>query len=400
MDYDIDDFIKDYKEIYNNQSLDVKYIDVDKNSKSNFMNCLPYMKDFIAYIKREKLNVMIGGSTPIIATRKKNFVPNDIDCYILQIDNKKILEFDEIVKYVAAQHNMKITRVVSTLSLSYVLRDNDTKIYKIQLNIVYYTQWIKIFYSYHSGIVCSGYLILEDAFICYEKRFLYDSNFSFITNTGTTGTIKDAAYKYKLRGFNESLVINHRNNKLFDTSAMIMSEDTYSHFNDIVSNSIYKVLEGDKEHINISYDIDGIKLKSGNPDCFYIWCIECFFDDNFVFLDSSNICYRMKKFINFKIDFNVISNYIEQFNITNCNRSILFDFYCIDYFCNECNEKVMIKFPNCKYLSDTDHYIIIGDYHYMFKYKCPIVNKNLIFKSEFINIDRYNITIMKSSRNV
>lgn len=160
----------------------------------------------------ETLNfsVLIAGSSGIAAVLKKThdfvgFEPKDLDIYVKDITDEKIILIDKAIRNVFPEDKVLIIRRPLTLTWWIYNKYYKFKM-EIQLNVLKIRSWADIFIMYHSDLVSIGYDVGEKKFVTLLFRWEQYINmhpktyFSNINNTDEE-LIIGAAKKYNRRGF-------------------------------------------------------------------------------------------------------------------------------------------------------------------------------------------------------
>jgi hypothetical protein len=182
---------------------------VKLNSKKKALSKLylinPYMRTFVKKIRDAGLDMMIAGSAALSCVwTDAQFMPNDLDVYILDLQSSDIQKFEDVlyqtfdIAYFAVVQN--------PLTTTFYIQVFSGAIYSIQLNMFNIKSWAQIFVVYHSNITCIGYEILTNRFLYMLNRFddvLCDKvqYFSNILNFDDENSLANASLKYASRGF-------------------------------------------------------------------------------------------------------------------------------------------------------------------------------------------------------
>lgn len=369
----------EFKNVYDKNLEDLADMNITPEQKHKFMNFFPFLEKFILLARQKKFDLMIGGSYPLLATRNLNFIPGDIDFYTLNINTSKIYLMDEIINSIAEESSI----IILPLSVTWRILVNK-KYYDIQLGIVNYSTWTKVFFSYHSGIVCSGYLILQDKFVSYQKRFENDLDFNTLTNVSQPDSLYEIWKKYKNRGFNNSIVLTYRNITL----------DMY-----IESSGMY--IEENLGHIIETT----MRFAFGNENTImfagiYVDNIHNFIDEKFYYLDSIYLCGRLCTIMKINLGLSQYRKYMVQFKVNNRYGSYLVDNYVLIKPCPICKKKKTKIFMNNN--DNYCHKLISDKGPFRYGYLCP-GNDSIIWddeRDENIKFEFYNHKKVKSARNI
>lgn len=146
------------------------------------------------------LDVYIGGSTGIWAILGgTNFIPDDIDAYIMNVTLEKLYALEQIIESLCPiKQYLSITYRPLHVNFDYHCENSPT--IKIQVSLVNYTNIAQVFASYHFGIVCVAYSASSNEFVNMRGRFGLISPWNF-TGIDNFGTMSMAIQKYQSRGF-------------------------------------------------------------------------------------------------------------------------------------------------------------------------------------------------------
>lgn len=193
-------FMQDYCALLPNANL-LNYDEALGRMRRN-EQILPFIENLRIY----GMDVLIGGSFGLSCVYKNtDFIPNDFDMYIKEIDKEKLLLFEDII-YKSFLVN-KIVVIRSAITMTWYVQLMDDTIITIQVNILYIRAWSEIFVTYHTDLTCIGYEIMSKKFIYLRGRWeniLVKKNhyFTNILNLDCYGSICNACDKYRSRGFN------------------------------------------------------------------------------------------------------------------------------------------------------------------------------------------------------
>jgi hypothetical protein len=195
-----------------------KLFNNEQNAKLRLFNFTCYDKvihGFKKMLLEHNFDILIGGSSLLSAVMiepNKQFKPNDMDIYIKNITNEKIITVDEhIHKIFNPDDGFNIYIVRRSITMTWWVFKNDVFCIEIQLNLYGINSWSEVFALYHADMVCIGYDIKYDDIITYESRWLtfaesYSHN-SLIFMTDEYGLrnkkhISNIVSKYASRNFN------------------------------------------------------------------------------------------------------------------------------------------------------------------------------------------------------
>lgn len=153
----------------------------------------------------DDLDILIGGSTAMAAVYKyANFIPNDLDLYMLHVSYDKIIKLEQAIKTVYS--DCKIIVIRSIITLTWIIYKGNTKMNQIQLNILKLHSWADIFVTCHSDITCMGYDVLNQCFVFLKGRWdnIVKNKVHYFCNVLSCDTAKSlnrAIEKYNERGF-------------------------------------------------------------------------------------------------------------------------------------------------------------------------------------------------------
>ena len=128
-----------------------------------------YYGKFIQKVQTTNLEIMIGGSSSVSAILQKGFNPNDIDIYIKNLDDEHIKQLDTIIRELFPDCLCLVIR--KPITLTWIIIQNQKIIWKIQLCTMQIYEFIEVFACYHSDIVCIGFEIQKNSFICLFPRW-------------------------------------------------------------------------------------------------------------------------------------------------------------------------------------------------------------------------------------
>jgi len=179
-------------------------------------------KKIINAFYENNIDILIAGSSCLSAVmkeRKYQYMPNDIDIYIKNINYDKIIDIDNILHKIYSDKQIYCVR--RPITMTWWVFDNQTKdiIIEIQLNLLQIKSWTEVFAVYHSDLVCIGYDILNKNFVFHKQRwnnFIMNYNkkiyMTEIFNCDNKQIIYRAAQKYITRNFDIEVIINGTSN--------------------------------------------------------------------------------------------------------------------------------------------------------------------------------------------
>jgi hypothetical protein len=164
------------------------------------------VKKLIENLKIHRLDILIGGSMGLSCVyADANFIPNDLDLYMKNINKQKILLLEKIFYETFLIHTMVVIR--GAITMTWYIQLIDEFILTVQLNLFNIDSWSEVLVTYHTDLTCIGYEILSGKFIYLKDRWenILTSTyhyFSNVLNMDFLGSIHDACVKYQSRGFN------------------------------------------------------------------------------------------------------------------------------------------------------------------------------------------------------
>ena len=151
---------------------------------------------FIA-LRQQRLEVYLSGSSSLWSLTINGFTPQDFDFYIPNIDFNKIVLFESALQSIL-DDGYCITIIDRPLYINFLICKDDILIKKIQLMKINFKSMAEIFVTYHSGLVCSAYVVHNDNYICMPVRF-GKMNFSNYLSLADQRTFESVFQKYKHR---------------------------------------------------------------------------------------------------------------------------------------------------------------------------------------------------------
>ena len=202
----------DKKTICTSSSLFLSQDDAQQRLKT-FHNGI--FNQIINSFRKLPFEILVGGSSGIAAIMKKTesfqgFEPKDMDIYVKNISNDKIIDIDGSIRQVF--RNDKIIVVRRPLTLTWWIYDNfNNYITEIQLNMLHIRSWADVFSQYHSDMVSIGYDIKMNKFIVLAQRwnnFINAYPHSWFVNfkNDQTDILTNTAKKYAGRGFKCTMI--------------------------------------------------------------------------------------------------------------------------------------------------------------------------------------------------
>jgi hypothetical protein len=164
------------------------------------------VKKLIENLKIHQLDILIGGSMGLSCVyADANFIPNDLDLYIKNINKQKMLLIEKIFYETFLIHTMVVIR--NAITMTWYIQLIDEFILTVQLNLFDINSWSEVLVTYHSDLTCIGYEVLSGKFIYLKNRWenILTSKhhyFSNILNMDFSDNIINACVKYRKRGFN------------------------------------------------------------------------------------------------------------------------------------------------------------------------------------------------------
>jgi len=195
-----------------------KIFNDEKNAKLRLFNFTYYdviICEFKKMLSEHNFDMLIGGSSVLSAVMMepgKQFKPNDMDIYIKNITNEKIVVVDKYIQKLFDQDNgFNVYVVRRSITMTWWVFKDGIFCVEIQLNLYDINSWSEIFALYHADMVCIGYDIKCDEIITHDSRWLtfaesYSHN-SLIFMTDEFGLrnkkhISNIVAKYSSRNFN------------------------------------------------------------------------------------------------------------------------------------------------------------------------------------------------------
>ena len=206
--------LDNYLTIYN---FDKLFLITDKNEAINNLYSFKHgiYEIIINNFKKSNIDIFIGGSSVLASITKDDykFEANDMDIYIKNIDNSKIIEIDDVIQKTFCKDNYKIYIVKRPITITWWIFNLDEElIFLIQLNSLLIKSWTEIFTVYHSDLLCIGYEILTNNFVTLNYRWnsikTFDDPIYFtnIFNLDNIDQLLNAVNKYGNRNFKTVLV--------------------------------------------------------------------------------------------------------------------------------------------------------------------------------------------------
>ncbi len=167
----------------------------------------------ISNFEKTDLEILIGGSSSLasVVKDKYKFEPNDIDIYVKNIDNEKIIKMNEIINTIFQNYIIYIVRRPLTITW-WIFDEFENMILLIQVNTLLINSWMDVFLVYHSDILCIGYEIQTKKFITLKYRWDFIKSFDepiFFTNIFNIDNVEqilNASEKYGKRNFKTILI--------------------------------------------------------------------------------------------------------------------------------------------------------------------------------------------------
>ena len=177
----------------------------------------------ISNFEKTDLEILIGGSSSLASVVKDEykFEPNDIDIYVKNIDNEKIIKINEILHTIFYDCIVYIVRRPLTITW-WIFDEFENIILLIQLNILLINSWTDVFLVYHSDLLCIGYEIQTKKFITLKYRLDFIKSFDepiFFTNIFNIDNVEqilNASNKYGKRNF-KTILITEKPKNTFNT---------------------------------------------------------------------------------------------------------------------------------------------------------------------------------------
>jgi hypothetical protein len=242
-----------------------------------------YTEKLCQQIKDKNLECLIAGSSGLACLYSKcNFVPNDIDIYVKNINKEKVVALDNIIRNIIGDKYI-ILLVRNQITLTWLVfneidkNSNGAQVVrcKIQLNLLNIESWSELFSTYHSNIICCGYDILDDSFVClndrWKKLFTNDVHyFTNILNVDNASTLDHAIKKYTNRGFEcDSIHVINKNKidiSVSDSSGMYDCEGEFKNYMDYL-NFVYR----DSYNVRFSYNCEHLYTESITISIMDLW---------------------------------------------------------------------------------------------------------------------------------
>lgn len=180
------------KQVYGHDILS-KDKSLEKLRSHNFMLCA-----LIDECNKSNLDVYIGGSMGIWSIlAETNFIPDDIDLYIMDVTIDKLYAIESIIRSLC--HNEAWLSIsYKPLHINFNYYGENIASIKIQVSLVRYANIAQVMASYHLGIVCVAYSARHNEFVNMKGRFGFVSLCDFVGMHNET-TISRALDKYKER---------------------------------------------------------------------------------------------------------------------------------------------------------------------------------------------------------
>ena len=130
------------------------YLENIDEAKFKLFNSFDRIEDVINKLNEHEVKYWISGSVCLYSVYQAQFIPNDIDIYMLEDDPKYIRIIDYIIHQV--YHDCRIHIIRSPYLLNWWIEDNPTAPH-IQLILPVGIHPELIFMTYHSDAVCVGF---------------------------------------------------------------------------------------------------------------------------------------------------------------------------------------------------------------------------------------------------
>ena len=157
-------------------------------------------------------NLMISGSTALASVLKtSSIVPHDVDVYINENDHKAICQIDKAIR--STYEDAEIIIIRTQYTINWFLKETQKYNYpNIQLILPPAKHWSEVFSSYHSDLVCVGFVTSEKKFVYGRGR--WDRFYETGVSIGTASFVEpeyaqkahDAVAKYRRYGFEIEMV--------------------------------------------------------------------------------------------------------------------------------------------------------------------------------------------------
>jgi hypothetical protein len=164
------------------------------------------VKKLIENLKIHQLDILIGGSMGLSCVyADANFIPNDLDLYVKNINKQKMLLIEKIFYETFLIHTMVVIR--NAITMTWYIQLQGESILTVQLNLFDINSWSEVLVTYHSDLTCIGYEVLSGKFIYLKNRWenILTSKhhyFSNVLNMDFSDSNYKACEKYQKRGFN------------------------------------------------------------------------------------------------------------------------------------------------------------------------------------------------------
>lgn len=147
---------------------------------------------------KSDLDVYIGGSMSIWAILEEtNFIPNDIDLYIMDVTIEKLYAIESIIRSLVPNEEW-LSIVYKPLHINFNYYGENSTPIKIQVSLIHYVNIVQVLASYHLGVVCVAYSAKRNEFVNMKGRFGLVSLCDFVgLHNNLTMTL--ALEKYKKR---------------------------------------------------------------------------------------------------------------------------------------------------------------------------------------------------------
>ena len=188
-------------------------------------NLYSIKKNLGGLIRKLPKNLMISGSTALacIARPPKRdyngtdyfITPHDVDIYRNDNDHNSVCQIDAAIR---ETYNTEVIIARTQYTINWFLKGAEKYNYPIiQLILPPVRHWSEIFSSYHSDLVCIGYLIGEEKFVYARGRwdYFFNTGASYCTpsfcDPAFSQKVADAATKYRRYGFTVKMVSTDEN---------------------------------------------------------------------------------------------------------------------------------------------------------------------------------------------
>lgn len=273
----LDNHIGDMKDLNND-----KLVSIDLARNILFRNS--DIKMICDNLRETYIPIILAGSAPIGAAHVNNFIPNDYDFFVMNLNEEKMRIIEDAIISAIEDRECIVVRTRITVSYLFFDKCKSNDILKIQVSLINIDHWVSLFNIFHSDLTCFAWDVSNEKFIYFKDRFPNaltnkEQIFSNIMSVDSESSIHNASKKYRKRGFKCNTIIIESQTPATDTAnTFLLSSDRnkpvikdiikyiQSHWKNVlvaISNSAYGLVN--YNNLISSWDIPNLKFQDDHP---------------------------------------------------------------------------------------------------------------------------------------